>query len=116
MEATLNDRRDSGDHIRATVSGDVSGQVAVGKDIKQTRTTVAETARDDQKRKVADLRRILESEAPPEESQAALGRLDELEEAITAVQQDSDTIKDIVVWFSTHVPTMAKAVADATQS
>ena len=59
---------------------------------------------------------MIESEAPPEERQAALGRLDELEEAITAVPQDSDTIRDIVVWFSTHVPAMAKAVADATQT
>lgn len=107
-----------GDQIRASVSGDVSGQVAVGKDIKQTRTTSPDSTQgkgEDQERVFADLRRMVENEAPPEERQSALDRLDTLEEAISSDPPNADAIQDIVSWFATHLPEMAEAVGEAGQ-
>src|ERR1700709_2640912 len=93
-EKSMSDEKKSGDFISATI-GDVGecSQVAVGSQITQTQThsappvvTEAEMAQVQQM--FADLRTKIEQEAPPEEKEKALERVDELKEAVTAKEPD----------------------------
>jgi hypothetical protein len=105
----------SGDVISANISGSVSGQIGVGKDITQTQTigerlpvTDAEMA--ELRKMVAELKAKVEAEAPPETKEAALERVDELEEAVTAKEPDITTMEYVKRWFTKNLPTLAGAV------
>lgn len=106
----------SGDHISGTVTGDVSGQVAIGKDISQTtisgpateRLSPAELA--ELQQAFTELRAQVVARAPEESKGPAMGRLDELEEAVTAEEPDVNTIEYVKRWFAKHVPTIAGSV------
>jgi len=114
----------SGDVIHATISGDISGQVAVGKGITQIQTVGAAqpkvTEADDsaelaealaELRKIlADLRAKVAAEAPPEKKDAALERLKKLEEAITTKEPDLTTMEYVKRWFVKNLPGLAGAV------
>lgn len=104
-----------GDSIQATISGGVSGQVAVGKNIAQTqvsaaRPEVTEADRAELRQLLADLRAQVAANAPPGEKDAALARVDELGEAITAKEPDLTTMEYVTRWFGKHLPQMAGAV------
>jgi hypothetical protein len=104
-------------NISATI-GDVNqGQVAVG--IGNTQTNVASggaggaTAAD-----LAQLHELLaslagqvEADAPPEKKDAALERVGELSEALTAEAPDVTTVEYVKNWFSKHLPKLAGVVA-----
>ena len=112
----MSNEKKSGDHIRASV-GNVGSrsQVAVGKDISQNQThstvaqlTPAELA---QLHSMFDeLRMKVEQQAPPEEKEKALERVDELKEAVTAKEPDLTTMQYVKNWFGKHLPALAGAV------
>lgn len=112
----MDEQGTSGDHISGTVTGDVSGQVAIGKDINQSkisgpaieRLSAAELAALQQA--FTKLQAEVVARAPEDRKEPALGRLDELEEAITAQEPDVTTIEYVKRWFAKHVPTIAGSV------
>jgi hypothetical protein len=106
----------SGDVIRATISGDISGQVAVGKGITQIQT-IGATPPQVTEADLAELRQVLvglkakvAAEAPPDKKGAALERVAELEEAITAEGPDLPTMEYVKGWFAKNLPGLAGAV------
>jgi hypothetical protein len=105
-----------GDQITGTVTGDVSGQVAIGKGISQTRTSGSVTERISEaelaelQHAFAELRVQVAAGAPEEAREPALGRLDELEEAVTAEEPDVTTMEYVRRWFVKHVPGIAGSV------
>jgi hypothetical protein len=106
----------SDDDIRADISNVSDSQVAVGKGIIQTQTTspdrseVTEAELDELQWMLADLKRQVEAEAPPGKNDAALDRVEELEEAITAKEPDLTTMEYVKNWFGKYLPTLAGAV------
>ncbi|MCK4472391.1 MAG: hypothetical protein KAW49_11475 [Anaerolineae bacterium] len=112
----MNEEQKSGDVIRATISGDVSGQVAVGKGITQAQTIgaarpeVTEADLAELRQALADLKAQVEAGSPPEKKEAALERVEELEEAITAEEPDLTTMEYVKRWFVKNVPALAGAV------
>jgi len=115
-EGTLSEQEKANDVIRGTISGDVSGQVAIGKGIVQTQTVSAARPRVTEgdlaelRQVLADLKAKLAAEAPPEKKAAALERVEELEEAITAEEPDLPTMEYVKRWFVKNIPTLAGAV------
>ena len=103
---------------RLVVGGDVSegGQVAVGERITQIQTVtgpepaVTETDLSELRRLLAGLKAKVADEAPPDKRDAALGRLQELEEAIAAEAPDLTTMEYVKNWFARHLPASAEAV------
>ena len=116
-EGTISEQEKSGDVIHAVISGDVSGQVAVGKGITQTQTVgaarpeVTEAELAELRQALADLKARVEAEAPPEKKEAALERVEELEEAITAEEPDLTTMEYVKRWFVKNLPGLGGAVA-----
>jgi len=111
----MSKERKEGDVIKATITGDVSGQVAVGKDIRQeqavgARAQVTEADLAALRQMLAELRAQVAAQAPPEKRDAALERVDELEEAITAEEPDLTTMEYVKKWFARHLPQLAGAV------
>src|ERR687892_1659248 len=105
----------SGDHISATISGTVSGQVAVGKDIAQTQHIGAPAELSEEERLApaqafTDVQDQIRAAAPPEMSAAALERLGELEEAVGAPEPDLSTMEYVRGWFTKNLPSLAGAV------
>jgi hypothetical protein len=101
--------------ISATITGPVSGQVAVGNHISQVSTRVeagqpspAELAV--LRQLLAELKQRVVAEAPPEKQPAALERVAELEEAITAEEPDLSTMEYVKGWFARQLPGLAGAV------
>jgi hypothetical protein len=115
-EGTISEQEKSGDVIRAVISGDVSGQVAVGKGITQTQTVgaarpeVTEAELAELRQTLADLKARVEAEAPPEKKEAALERVEELEEAVTAEEPDLTTMEYVKRWFVKNLPGLAGTV------
>ncbi len=101
---------------RLVITGDVSGQVAVGEGITQTQTTgaarpeVTEADLAELRQALADLKAQVEAGSPPEKKEAALERVEELEEAITAEEPDLTTMEYVKRWFVKNVPALAGAV------
>jgi len=103
-------------HRLVITGSDVSGQVAVGEGITQAqavgvgRPEVTETDLAELRRLLADLRARVAAGAPPDRRDAALERVDELEEAITAEEPDLTTVEYVRGWFVRHLPGLAGAV------
>jgi hypothetical protein len=101
--------------ISATISGDVSGQVAVGNNIHQSRSEIHQmvTAAEMQELQsmLAQLKSRVEVEAPANKKAAALERVGELEQAITEKKPDLSTMEYVRNWFGKHIPGLAGAVA-----
>lgn len=105
-----------GDHISANISGDVSGQIAVGRDISQAHhvspsapVTDAELVQLQQL--FADLKAQLVAEVPPAQQEPALERFEELEEALTAEEPDLGTAAYVKRWFLRKLPSFAGLVS-----
>ena len=102
--------------INATLSGDISGQVAVGKNITQAQVigvaqgemTEADWAA--LRQMLAELKVKVEAEAPPDQKKTALERVGELEEAITGKEPDLTGMEYVKNWFVKHIPALAGAV------
>jgi hypothetical protein len=108
--------RGTGAVISATISGPVSGQVAVGNGINQvnvmgrTGPQVTQADLDELRQALAGVKAQVESVAAPDKKAAALERMDELEEAITAEKPDLTTLEYVKRWFARHLPELAGAV------
>jgi hypothetical protein len=105
-----------GQRITSKITGDVSGQVAVGTDIEQ-RQSVGGSASEVSEAEFAELRQLLTAlhtrvaaEAPVEKREAALERVAELEEAVTTPEPDLTTMEYVKQWFARHLPSLAGAV------
>ena len=111
----MNEKEKSGDVIHASISGTISGQVGVGKDITQTqsigeREPVTEADLSELRKMLAELKARVDVEAPIETKGAALERVEELEEAVTAKEPDLTTMEYVKRWFTKNLPTLAGAV------
>jgi len=110
-------KKAEGDVIQATISGEVSGQVAVGKEIQQMQVVgeakpgATEEELAALRAMLADLKARVEAEAPPGRRAAALERVEELEEAIAAKEPDLTTMEYVKRWFGKNLPGLAGAVA-----
>lgn len=113
---TMNEPEKTGDVIRATISGDISGQVAVGKGITQIQTIgaarpqVTEADLAELRQVLADLKAKVTAGASADKQGAALERVEELEEAITAEDPDLATMEYVERWFVKNLPGLAGAV------
>lgn len=100
--------------ISATISGDVSGQVAVGNNIHQSRSEIHQTVTSAEIQELQDmlaqLKSQVEAEAPADKRAAALERVDELEQAITEKKPDLSTMEYVKNWFGKNIPGLAGAV------
>lgn len=107
----------SGDNFRATISGDVSGQVAFGTgnvqtQVKQTGPAeVTEADLEELRREIAALKQRVKDESPPEQQGPALERLDELEQAVISDAPNLTTMQYVKQWFAKNLPTLAESVA-----
>lgn len=105
-----------GDQITGTVTGDVSGQVAIGKDISQTKISgpaserISEEELAELQQAFVELRAQVAARAPEESKDPAMARLDELEEAVTAEEPDVTTIEYVKRWFAKNAPGIAGSV------
>lgn len=113
----MNEQQKTGDAISATISGSsISGQVAVGKGINQTQTIgitqpqLSEADLAQLRQLLADLKTQVEAQAAPEKKDAALERVAELQEAITAQKPDLTTLEYVSAWFARNLPKLAGAV------
>ena len=108
-----------GDAYTSTITGNVSGQVAVGHGNTQSQTVTGArpepTAAD-----LAALQQALDAlkariaaEAPPAQQAAALERVGELEQAITTAEPTGKTLTRLEYvrdWFADNLPKLAGAV------
>jgi hypothetical protein len=112
----MNEHENERKSINATVSGGVSGQVAVGEHIAQTQTVGAarsvltETDIAELRQLLADLKAQVAAEAPPDKKDAAVERIDELEVAVTAKEPDLSTMEYVRNWFAKNAPKLAGSV------
>lgn len=112
-------RRGDGDAVSADVSvtGAVSGQVAIGKQIEQRQAlgdaavaAVTEAEREQVRLAFAQLREQVAAGAPPEQRAAAVERVGELEAAVFAEEPDLTTVQYVTRWFRKNLPSLAGAV------
>lgn len=107
---------DTGKQIRATITGDVSGQIAVGDQNVQHQTIVEARLSPEEVEELrglfAALREVVAAEAPPEEQDAALEHVDELQEALTAETPDVSALERVKRWFGEKLPAAGKAVGN----
>ncbi len=110
----MSEKERTGDSISVHIEGDVSGQVAAGEHITQTRHTggAGPTAEElaALRQELAALKSLVAAQAPPEQQQPALARVDELAEAVTAEKPDLTTMEYVTRWFGKHLPALAGAV------
>ena len=111
----MDEKERSGEVISATISGTVSGQVAVGKDITQTQTIghqpdVTGADMTELRKMLDDLKARIEAEAGLETKAAALERMEELHEAVTGKEPDLTTMEYVKRWFTKNLPSLAGAV------
>jgi hypothetical protein len=100
--------------IQVTVGGDVSGQLAAGQNIAQVsakRTSrVTESELEELSQLLAALRSKIEAEAQADQKDAALERVQELEQAVTEKKPDLSTMEYVRNWFVKNLPGLAGAV------
>ncbi|MGY1680309.1 hypothetical protein [Geodermatophilus sp. SYSU D01176] len=115
----MTSNRGPGDDFHVSIGGSVAegGQVAVGRDIDQRYTRIAQQAPAVTEADLAELRRAVEevkarirAEAPPEQQAAALERVDEIEQAVVAEEPDLTTLQYVRKWFVKNLPKLAGTV------
>jgi hypothetical protein len=106
-----------GDHISGDFRGaNVQGQVAVGSGIQQQQTagdmTIEVTAAEMEELRAAfaSVREEVAAAAPPEQKDAALERIDELQAAVEAEKPDLTTMQYVGRWFRKNLPHVAGSV------
>lgn len=102
------------DGISVNIKGDVSGQIVVGKNNTVTKTiqnaSVTQAELDDFRRLLGELRNQVQAEVPVEKKDAALERVDELEQAVLEKKPDLSTMEYVKNWFGKHLPGLAGTV------
>ncbi|HYO36009.1 MAG TPA: hypothetical protein VER97_08040 [Geodermatophilus sp.] len=102
---------------QVSVGGSVPGQFVVGDRNKLTHIETSHQAPAVTEADLADLRRAVEevkakirADASPEQQDAALERVDELEQAVVAEEPDLTTLQYVRNWFVKNLPQLAGAV------
>ncbi len=102
-----------GDVIQATI-GDHASQVAVGKNNRQTQTTISAKVSEADLRQVAslfdDLKKQIEQEAPPDKKAAAIERVEELKQEVTSPKPQVVTMEYVKNWFTKNLPSLLGGV------
>ncbi len=115
----MSDSTQGGDRITGTVTGDVSGQVAIGSGIRQSWTVgVPERPTEDElaglRQALEELRAQVAAAAPtPEVQAAAAERVSELEAAVMpaeGAEPDLTTMEYVKKWFLKNLPALAGSV------
>jgi hypothetical protein len=100
--------------IHATINGDVSGQIALGDNNSQSQTQVMTPVPHvdihELQQIFSQLKSRIEAEAPADKKDAALERVDELEQAIQEKEPDLSTMEYVKTWFGKNMPGLAGAV------
>jgi hypothetical protein len=106
-------RKASGAQIRAEIGNVANSQVAVGIDIVQQQAAgpPTEAERHELVQLLARLRAQVEAEAPPEQREAAVAKVEELAEALAQPQPDLATMESVRNWFGRRLPALAGSVA-----
>lgn len=112
----MSEQDETRESIRTDIHGNVSGQVATGKHITQSQRIIGnqvgltQEELEELRRSFAQLKTQVEAEAPPEKKDAALERVGELEEAVTAKKPDLTTMEYVRKWFLKNLPKLAGVV------
>jgi hypothetical protein len=102
------------DGINVNISGEISGQIVVGsnnsvtKSIQNASVTPAEL--DELRKLLLELRSRVQVEAPASQKDAALERINELEQAVLEKKPDLSTMEYVKNWFGKHLPGLAGTV------
>lgn len=106
---------EEGKSIKANITGDVSGQVAIGDQNVQSVSIVESRLSKEEAQELAGLfatlREQVAAEAPPEAKDEAIERVAELEGAVTAEEPDISAIEKVKGWFAEALPKLGKAVS-----
>lgn len=109
----MSQNEQAGDRIEGTITGDVSGQVAIGKHIQQQSTVggaLTQQERAELDRMLTELRARVAAQAPPEQKEAALERVGEVEAELKSDKPDPVTLAYVRQWFVKKLPGLAGAV------
>ncbi len=102
------------DGINVNIKGDVSGQIVVGNNNSVTRSiqnaAVTPAELEDFRRLLAELRNKVQADVPVDKKDAALERVDELEQAVLEKKPDLSTMEYVKNWFGKHLPGLAGTV------
>jgi hypothetical protein len=111
------DHGKAGTVVNTTISGNISGQVAIGnvsaiqiQTIGAARPEVTEADRAAVRALLAELKAQVEADAPFDKRGSAMERVKELEEAITAQEPDLATVEYVKGWFVKNIPALAGTV------
>jgi hypothetical protein len=110
----MSNKSQSNQTISANITGDVNGQVAVGKNINQSKTEIHSSVTpqeiEELRGLLAQLRSRVESETPADKKDAALERVNELKQAVTDQKPDLSTMEYVRNWFVKNAPGVVGAV------
>ena len=112
----MSENSGQGDRIDVEIRGSVAGQVAAGRGIKQQYVrnqgpaAVTEADLTELTRLVGEVKAKVAAETPPEQREAALGRIDELHEAVAAKEPDLTTMQYVRSWFAKNLPKLVGTV------
>lgn len=97
-----------------TITGNTSGQIAVGNNNKQSQTTVHNKINPGEvkelRRAIDELRAKVEALSDPGVKDSALEQVDQLEQAVTAKKPNVSKMERVKNWFGKNVPALAGAV------
>ena len=101
---------------RADITGGVSGQFIQGDRNVQIQSSaagqpVSEGELAELRAEIDRLRQAVASAAPPDLKEAAIDRVNELEEAVTAKKPDLDAMGGVKSWFIKRLPALAGGVS-----
>ena len=112
-----NEPKNSGDHIEANISGNINGQVAVGKGIVQTQT-VTKVEEKPSAEELSQLKQMFDdltasvAASSSGDKDKAVDRVKELREAVTSDEPDVSTMEYVMKWFTKNLPEFAGTVTD----
>jgi len=110
----MNKKRKTTRGMNVTITGDTSGQIAVGKNIRQSQQTgssITPAEIESFRELMSELRTKVATEAPADKKDAALERVQELEQAVADEKPDLTTMEYVKKWFGKNVPALAGTVA-----
>ena len=102
--------------VTVSINGDVSGQVAIGKNIRQAQSlragasSLTEAELKTLSELIEGLKQQVATEAPPDKKEPALEKVSELEKAITDEKPDLSTMEYVRNWFVKNIPALAGTV------
>jgi hypothetical protein len=110
----MSKKRKPRERIQISIMGDQKGQFAIGESIHQIETKTHHPVTSDDLKQVRRLLKELSSKidamVAPDKKDAALERVQELEQAITEKKPDLSTMEYVKNWFGKHIPALAGTV------